>query len=157
MDVSIAEEKDPGVRRRIVESLTARLPEWFGQAQSNRHYAERAEILQAWVARIGGEAIGLVLLKRHSPVSAEIYWLGVDPQHHRRGVGRSLLRAVEHRLKQERIRFLFVMTLHPDDPYEPYRRTRAFYEAMGFEFALSPAQGPTEATSNPLAYYLKPL
>ena len=157
MAVTIAEEKDAGLRRRIVESLTARLPEWFGQAQSNRHNAEQAEILEAWVARIGAEAVGLLLLKRHSTASAEIYWLGVDPQHHRRGLGRQLLRAVEDRLKRERIKFLFVMTLHPDDPYEPYRRTRAFYEAMGFELALSTPQGPTGPTSNPLAYYLKPL
>ena len=157
MGVAIAEEKDPGLRRRIVESLTARLPEWFGQAQSNRHYAEQAEKLEAWVARLGGEAVGLLLLKRHSTASAEIYWLGVDTQHHRQGLGRALLSAVEDRLKQERIKFLFVMTLHPDDPYEPYRRTRAFYESMGFELALSAPQGLTGPTSNPLAYYLKPL
>jgi GNAT superfamily N-acetyltransferase len=157
MDVCIAEEKDPALRRRIVESLTARLPEWFGQAQSNRHYAEQAEILEAWVARTGsGDSVGLLLLKRHSMASAEIYWLGVDPDHHRLGLGRGLLSAVEHRLRRERIKFLFVMTLHPDDPYEPYRRTRAFYEAMGFALGLSATEGLTGPTSNPLAYYLKP-
>ena len=54
-------------------------------AQSNRHYAEQAETLDAWTARIDERARGLLLLKRHSTVSAEIYWLGVDPDHHRRG------------------------------------------------------------------------
>src|SRR5437868_6287499 len=126
MDVSVAEEKDPGERRCIVETLTARLPEWFGRPESNRHYAEQAEVLEAWRARVDGEAVGLLLLKRHSTVSAEIYWLGIDPQHHRQGIGRSLTGAVEQRLRQEGIKFLFVMTLHPTDPYEPYRRTRAF-------------------------------
>ena len=155
MDVSIAAENSPVERRRIVETLTARLPEWFGRPEANRHYAAQGEILEAWVARTGGLAIGLLLLKRHSPASAEIYWLGVDREQHRRGVGRRLIGVVEHRLRREGIRFLFVMTLHPDDPYEPYRRTRAFYEALGFELALSAVHGPTGSASDPLAHYLK--
>jgi GNAT superfamily N-acetyltransferase len=155
MEVSIAEEKDPALRRRILETLTARLPEWFAQAKSNRHYAEQAEILEAWVARIDGRPGGLLLLKRHSAVSAEICWLGVDPDHHRQGIGRALIGAVEHRLKEEKIGFLFVMTLHPEDPYEPYRRTRLFYERMGFALALSCGQALARSSSDPLAYYLK--
>src|SRR5882672_9964032 len=138
MEVSIAAEKDPALRRRILETLTARLPEWFAQGESNRHYAEQAEIPEAWVARIDGRAGGLLLIKRHSPVSAEIYWLGVDPDHHRQGIGRTLIDAVERQLRNEKVKFLFVMTLQ--DPYEPYRRTRLFYERMGFELALSSGQ-----------------
>ena len=151
MGFSIVEEGDPAVRRRVVERLTARLPEWFGQPKSNRRYAEQAESLEAWIARLDGQETGLLLLKRHSPVSSEIHWLGVDPDQHRRGVGRGLVEAVEHRLKREKARYLFVMTLHPDDPYEPYRRTRAFYERLGFEFALS----MPGTAANPLAWYLK--
>lgn len=157
MGVSIAREKDRAGNRRIMETLTARLPEWFAQEKSNRHYAGQAEILEAWVARIDGQANGLLLLKRHSAVSAEIYWLGVDPDHHRRGIGQALIGAVERRLKEEKVKFLFVMTLHPQDPYEPYRRTRFFYERMGFELALSSGQGLATSSPNPLAYYLKPL
>jgi hypothetical protein len=67
-----------------------------------------------------------------------------------------LIGAVERQLRKEKIRFLFVMTLHPEDPYEPYRRTRLFYERMGFELALSSGQALV-ASSDPLAYYLKPL
>ena len=48
MGVSIAREKDPAGNRRIMETLTARLPEWFAQEKSNRHYAGQAEILEAW-------------------------------------------------------------------------------------------------------------
>lgn len=157
MDVSIAREEDPAGSRRILETLTGRLPEWFAQGESNRRYAEQAEILEAWVARIDGRAGGLLLIKRHSPVSAEVYWLGVDPDHHRQGIGRALIGAVERQLRKEKIRFLFVMTLHPEDPYEPYRRTRLFYERMGFELALSSGQALAASSSNPLAYYLKPL
>jgi GNAT superfamily N-acetyltransferase len=148
MGISIAREEDPAASRRLLETLTARLPEWFAQPESNRHYAEQAEILEAWVARLDGSARGLLLLKRHSAVSAEVYWLGVDPDHHREGIGKALIGAIENRLKQERVKYLVVATLHPDDPYEPYRRTRAFYGRLGFELLLS---------RDPLAYYLKPL
>jgi ribosomal protein S18 acetylase RimI-like enzyme len=146
MGVSIAREEDPAASRRLLETLTARLPEWFAQPESNRHYAEQAEILDAWVARLDGMARGLLLLKRHSAGSAEIYWLGVDPDHHRQGIGKALVGAIENRLRQERVKYLVVTTLHPDDPYEPYRRTRAFYERLGFELLMS---------RDPLAYYLK--
>ena len=98
MGVSIAREEDPAASRRLLENLTGRLPEWFGQPQSNRHYAEQAEILEAWTARIDGRAVGLLLLKRHSAVSAEIYWLGIDPDHHRQGIGQALVRAIERQL-----------------------------------------------------------
>ena len=154
MRVSIAREEDPAASRRLLEELTARLPEWFGQPESNRHYAEQAETLDAWTARVDGSARGLLLLKRHSAVSAEIYWLGVGPDHHRRGLGRALVGAIEGQLRQERLKYLFVMTLHPDDPYEPYRRTRAFYERLGFELALA---RDLPGSPNPVAYYLKSL
>lgn len=157
MNVLITPEEDPAARRRIVEGLTARLPQWFAQPDSNRHYAGQAEVLEAWTARVDGQVAGLLLLKRHSDVSAEIYWLGVDPGHHRQGIGRILVGAVEARLRQESLKYLFVMTLHPEDPYEPYRRTRAFYERMGFELVISLGREPPGSSSNPLACYLKPL
>lgn len=155
MGVSIARQEDPAASRRLLEDLTARLPEWFGQPASNRRYAEQAEILDAWTAGVDGNARGLLLLKRHSAVSAEIYWLGIDPAHHRQGLGQTLVGAIERQLRQEGLKYLFVMTLHPDDPYEPYRRTRAFYERLGFELVLT--RDPPGSPPNPLAYYLKPL
>jgi len=155
MEVAVSQESDSAGNRGILEGLTARLPQWFAQSESNRHYAEQAEILEAWVARVDRQPSGLLLLKRHSPVSAEICWLGVDPDRHRIGIGRSLIAAVERRLKDDKARFFFVATLHPDVDYEPYRRTRSFYERMGFEFALSGGQHPAGSSTDPLAYYLK--
>ena len=71
------------------------------------------------------------------------------------GLGRALVGAIEGRLEARRLKYLFVMTLHPDDPYEPYRRTRAFYERLGFELVLT--RDPPGSSPKPLACYLKPL
>jgi GNAT superfamily N-acetyltransferase len=157
MGVAVTCESGSTGNRRLLEALTRRLPQWFGQAEANRHYAEQAEQLDGWVARIDESPFGLLLLKRRSPASAEIYWLGVDPDRHHCGVGRALIEAVEHRLIDEKVRFLFVMTLHPDVDYEPYRRTRLFYESLGFELVLSTRQGPAGPSSDLLGYYLKVL
>ncbi len=157
MDISVTLEASPAIKRQILETLTARLPQWFGQAEPNRHYARQAESLEGWVARVGGEPAGLLLLKEHGPARAEIYWLGVDPDFHRHGVGRTLVQTVERRLEETGVRFLFLMTLHPDVEYEPYRRTRTFYESLGFAFALSTNRGPVGPSADPLAYYVKAL
>ena len=155
MGLAVTRESGSTTSRRLLEALTQRLPQWFGQAEANRHYAEQAESLDAWVARIDGQPQGLLLLKRHSPASAEIYWLGIDPDRHRCGIGRALIGAVERKLKAENARFLFVMTLHPDVDYEPYQGTRAFYEQLGFSLALSTHHGPAGFSRDPLAWYLK--
>lgn len=91
LTLEIVRETDPRLKRALIEALTARLPQWFGRPESNRHYAEQAEVLEGWAARRDGHDVGLLLVRRHAAVSAEIYWLGVDPDHHRGGVGRALI------------------------------------------------------------------
>lgn len=155
MALEIARETDAQAKRGLIEALTARLPLWFGQPESNRHYAGQAEKLEGWTARRDGQGAGLLLVKRHGPASAEIYWLGVDPDHHRSGIGRALVERVERQLEDEGVKYLLVMTLHPDDPYEPYQRTRRFYEALGFAFVLTMDHGEEGVQDNLLACYLK--
>ncbi|HKD62020.1 MAG TPA: hypothetical protein VKB47_16275, partial [Terracidiphilus sp.] len=58
-------------------------------------------------------------------------------------------------VRSQGVKYLFVATLNPAIPYEPYERTRRFYEAMGFEYVLE-EQFPANLAS-PLGYYLKQL
>jgi GNAT superfamily N-acetyltransferase len=131
------------------------LPGWFGKADSNAKYALQAEMLDGYVAESEGVPRGLLLLKQSSPVGAEIYWMAVDPAYHRSGIGRALIEAAVKAARSRGVTHLFVATLHPAIPYEPYERTRRFYEAMGFAFVLE-EQFPTDPAS-PLGYYLKRL
>ena len=148
-------EADPVRKRELQERLTAGLPEWFGQPKSNAKYAMQAEILDGFVAERQAVRCGLLLLKYCSPISAEVYWMGVDRTWHRSGVGRALVQAAVEAARSRGARYLFVATLHPDDPSPPYLQTRRFYEAMGFAYVLE-EQFPADP-ENPIACYLKQL
>jgi len=154
-DMKIFFEPDPARKRELQERLTAMLPQWFGQPASNAHYAMQAEILDGYVAESEGIRRGMLLLKWIGPISAEVYWMAVDPNYHRSGVGRALMEAAIEAARKREARFLFVMTLHPKDPYEPYQRTRRFYEAMGFVHVVE-EQFPANPR-NPTAWFMKQL
>jgi GNAT superfamily N-acetyltransferase len=154
MTLSIALEPDPWRKRQLQEQLTARLPAWFGLPAANRAYAEQAEKLPGFIARIDGVPRGLLLLDRHSAIGVEIHWMGVDPDCHRAGVGRALVEAACEAARADDAEVIFVHTLHPSVVYEPYARTRRFYEAIGFR----PVPGESVPDrDNPLALYRKRL
>lgn len=109
------------------------LPEWFGLPPAVANYASAVEKLPMFGFRIDGEIVGFLSLKFHTPVAAEAYVLGVKKPWQRQGVGKKLFTAAERNCHDAGIRFLTIKTLaasHPD-PY--YAKTRAFYEAIGFQ------------------------
>ena len=153
MAIRLFREGDAGRKRKLQERLTALLPDWFGKAESNEAYARMAEVLDGFVAEVDGTACGLALVEFHGAKSAEIAWMGIVPDRHRSGIGRALCETVVDFCRNRGIKYLFVATLTPDDPYEPYQRTRKFYEAMGFEYVLK-EQFPADP-NNPAAFYLR--
>jgi hypothetical protein len=86
-------ETDPVRKRELQTRLTAQLPDWFGRPDANAEYARQAEILDGYVAEADDAPCGLLLLKRSGPISAELYWMGVEPKFQRRGIGRALVEA----------------------------------------------------------------
>ncbi len=84
------------------------------------------------IASLHGEDIGFLTLVHHSPYAAEVYVMGVLPDHHRRGVGGKMLKHVEGSLTRAGVEFLQVKTLSAKHPDEGYEKTRAFYLAYGF-------------------------
>jgi len=61
----------------------------------------------------------------------DLYWIVVDPQAHRQGVGRKLLEDTERHIAGEDGRLIVAETSSRAD----YGPTRAFYEAMGYGVA----------------------
>ena len=113
-------------------SILAELPDWFGIPESNAEYAEAAEREQAWVAEEAGAALGLMILVDTEFSAIDVHLLAVRSSVHRRGVGKALIeqaRAVARELGKP---YVTVKTQGPSAGYESYRRTRAFYEGVGF-------------------------
>ena len=139
----------------LCRSILDQLPEWFGIPESNADYARLADEGPAWLAVDNGEVVGLMLLKPHFTTAVEVYLLAVVPARHRSGVGRTLIAAAEAWAKARGARYLTVKTRGPSLPYEPYERTRAFYEATGF----IPLEEFTEiwGPENPALLMVKPV
>lgn len=137
------------------ESLIAALPEWFALPESNASFLRDLARLPSWVALLGSGLAGAITLVRHFPSSFEIHFMAVRPEHHRKGVGRTLLLHAESEARAMGGRWLHVKTLAPSHPDPWYARTRAFYAAMGFSPLLESTAvwGP----ANPAVVLLKPL
>jgi GNAT superfamily N-acetyltransferase len=122
---------------RVGKGLVAReilgsLPEWFGIPEAVDSYVEAVESLPVLAAFTGDEAIGFLALKEQTTAAWEALVLGVKRQWHRTGCGRALFEAAEQRLAERGVPFLTVKTLAASHPDENYRKTRRFYEAIGF-------------------------
>lgn len=114
------------------ERILYALPHWFGIEKSNESYIRSLSALSAYVAVIGGEVVGFIAVKFHNSTAGEIHVLAVEPSLHRCGVGRALVESAEGDLRKKGVVLLQVKTLGPSKPDEGYRKTRMFYEAMGF-------------------------
>ena len=79
--------------RPCVPTDPGTLPTWFGIPQSVEEYVAVADRRPTIVASLEGEDVGFLTVLRHSSYSAEIYVMGVLPEHHHQGIGR---RMVEH-------------------------------------------------------------
>lgn len=130
-------EQDPDTVDRLLRSL----PDWFGIESANAHYVTKARDLPTYLAwpapdspvpAAAGHPVGVLLVARHFPESAEIYLMAVEPALHRRGIGRALVEALEADLLADGVGLLQVKTLGPSQPDANYERTRRFYARMGF-------------------------
>ena len=85
----IERRHDPQAVERIVRSL----PDWFGIEESIVEYAADAARLPSYLAIEGDEVVGIALVHRRYPESAELHLIAVAPAHHGPGVGTALLEA----------------------------------------------------------------
>jgi GNAT superfamily N-acetyltransferase len=121
-------DPDPAAVRGLLEAL----PGWFGDVASREEYVRDAETMPTYVARVGSDVVGVILLRRHFAESAEVHLMAVDPAWHRKGIGRSLIVAVEEDLRADGVQFSQVKTMSPTLVHAGYESTREFYRSVGF-------------------------
>lgn len=113
-------------------SILRLLPEWFGIESAILKYEREIGQLPTFLAEVNQQVLGFLSLKQHSPFSAEIFVMAVDPDRHHRGIGRRLVNAAEIYARGLNIEYIQVKTLGPTAPDENYARTRLFYQALGY-------------------------
>jgi len=116
----------------VCRAILATLPTWFGIAESVDDYVTVADRSPTVIASHHGRDVGLVTIVTHSPYAAEVYVMGVAPEYHRQGIGRTMLEHVEDSLAGAGVAFLQVKTQSARRADEGYDRTRAFYLSYGF-------------------------
>jgi GNAT superfamily N-acetyltransferase len=126
--VPVVELDAAAERSRLCESVLRELPEWFGIEEATAAYIRDVAALPTFAV----EDKGFLTLKLHEEKAAEVYVMGVRPQHQHCGLGTALLAAAEDYLRARGVKYLQVKTLGPSDPDEGYERTRRFYAARGF-------------------------
>jgi GNAT superfamily N-acetyltransferase len=154
--VTVIEQAGSGdAAARVAESVLRALPRWFGLEEALLDYIEDARRHPTLLATDGPLGVGFLTLKRHTPQSVEIAVMGVLPDRHRRGIGRSLVEAASDLVSAEGVRLLQVKTLGPSHPSTSYAATRAFYESLGFV----PVEETTAfwGAANPCLIMVKPL
>ena len=128
--MTIVAERDPRAVRRILEEL----PDWFGDPDAINNYEAQAadHDFASLLAREGDHTVGVALVARHFPESAELHLIAVSPATHGRGVGRALTERACRDLAQDGTRYLTVHTVGPSFDHAGYAQTREFYRALNF-------------------------
>ena len=121
---------DPDSTREILQAL----PDWFGDPEALENYVVAAadETFSSLLALENGTPVGVALIRRHFPESAELHLIAVHPESRGRGIGRQLVDLAASDLAADGCALFSVHTVGPSFDDVPYRQTRDFYKATGF-------------------------
>ncbi|MEK7484850.1 MAG: GNAT family N-acetyltransferase [Planctomycetota bacterium] len=112
--------------------LVERLPQWFDRRAQEIGIPLDLKHQAGFVALLDNILVGFTTY-----YVAEgrliIGWLGVAPEHHRKGIGKKLLEALNEIAKSFDIEEMATYTLGDQVDYPPYASTREFYFRCGFK------------------------
>jgi GNAT superfamily N-acetyltransferase len=110
--MEVVEILDDEQKSSACADIIKTLPEWFGIPESNERYIREAASKDVFAVYDDRQRpIGMIALCYHFQTTAEIWWMGVKPEYHRRSIGKRLFEAAKSRAKENGCRTLAVMTL----------------------------------------------
>ena len=133
----IMEILDNNKKREYTENILRKLPEWFGNEESLINYINTVLEYPFWAAFDNSNCIGFFSCKIHYNRTGDIYVCGVDPDYHGKGIGTLLYKEMEKYCLKNNYEYIIVKTLSELAKYEPYIKTKEFYEKMGFKELLT--------------------
>jgi ribosomal protein S18 acetylase RimI-like enzyme len=131
--IEYKEINGPDEKERICGGVLRALPDWFGIEESIVDYERQVRELPLYAAFDGGDAVGFVAVKPHTPHASEVCVMGILQDYHRHGIGRKLIELCEDYCRRNGHEYLTVKTVDESAGYESYAKTRRFYLAMGFK------------------------
>jgi len=130
----IIEVNDGAIKSQYTRAILENLPEWFGNKIVIDEYVEKVSKLPYWAAlNQDDRCIGFFAVKTHYGSVGDIYVCGVLPEYQNKGIGKKIYDLAEKHFIQNGCKYMMVKTLSEKARYEPYERTRKFYEGIGFE------------------------
>ena len=127
----LIEELDSDTAEKACRSITATLPEWFGIPEANERYALGMKDRTSFGIQIKGQYVGMIAIEIPFPNNANIYWMGIAKDYHRKGMGGALLERAEKYCYENHCRSWTVETLSPKEKDANYLNTYSFYVKAG--------------------------
>jgi len=131
--IEIREIASVDEKSEICNAILRTLPSWFGVETAIVDYVNLVQAMPFYAAFDGAKHIGFVALKIHNSFTSEIYVMGMRDEYHQQGIGKQLVKACEQYCQQHQMEFLTVKTLDASRECENYKKTRLFYQAVGFK------------------------
>lgn len=119
-------------KREISEIILEALPEWFGIPEATKMYINESCNQPFLAAMEEDEPVGFISMKVNNQYTVEIFVMGILPEYHKRGIGRTLFDKVYSWAKDRGYEYLQVKTLDESHPDVHYAGTRNYYLSMGF-------------------------
>ena len=130
--IDIREISGEKTKASICNDILRSLPEWFEIEAGIIDYVDKVQLMPFYAAYVNNKPVGFVVIKVHNIFTAEIFVMGVLREHHKKGIGRALIKKCEDYCYECRIEYLTVKTLDASREDDGYSKTRIFYLSTGF-------------------------